>query len=78
MDIWKSVFLFVLSLLVLSILAASIMLSTKNACFDIGLRVDGFTIHFDPHCGRPTDEPSQVRKASPSRSYGIPARGEST
>lgn len=56
MVIWKDIVLVVvLSVLILSILGASIILATNNACFDIGLRLDGFTFRYDPQCGKPKD-----------------------
>lgn len=56
MVMWKDVVLaVVLSLLILSILGASIILATNSACFDIALRLDGFTFRYDPQCGKPKD-----------------------
>lgn len=50
MLVWRYVFLLVvLTILVLSTLACSIILANKG-CFDIGLGKDGLAIHFDPKC----------------------------
>ena len=71
MLVWRYVFLLVLTLLVLSTLAVSIVLATMNGCFDIGLGPEGLAIHFDPHCGRPKDERPAVRTAEHSLPSGV-------
>lgn len=55
MVIWRYVVLLVFSILILSTLAASIILASQKNCFDILVGPHGFTIHVDPQCGGSKD-----------------------
>lgn len=55
MVIWRYVVLLVFSILILSTLAASIILASQKNCFDMIVGPHGFTIHVDPQCGGPKD-----------------------